>query len=430
MVRQFSAPTRFKLVPLASSGVILELQEGFEARGSFWSELKRWKHVAIFCEKKGTFLSCRRKTHIPGLGDSSLVEYRTTIGRSERFVLQNFPTSESFSFRSHNGLYLSNNKALGGLVFRSESKQDGATIASHRTWEITPILGFSSTDQRIKFVGVIDNSKRLVMKLQPTEEEDWGCVEPESERSLRDNDYTRHAAHSVMGDILVEGLRRGLRRGESTHFHTPNGDYHYYVRDKRGVVFMVVVSEDYSRALAGECVNDLSAIHKKFARGQTGRGFTKQGKERIESELRFLIWNYNEHNETFRHHPLRKTICDRMEKAIDRVLDSKGSNNKSRETVRELNIIAEEFHKTMRKLRARQVSKWIVAGAVWGALLGGGGGGVVGFAVGGPPGAAFVGAQAAKVGAFVVGSGASVGVACCNKPLMWKKHLPSSNYGT
>lgn len=87
MVRQFSAPTRFKLVPLASSGVILELQEGFEARGSFWSELKRWKHVAIFCEKKGTFLSCRRKTHIPGLGDSSLVEYRTTPKISDLRIL-------------------------------------------------------------------------------------------------------------------------------------------------------------------------------------------------------------------------------------------------------------------------------------------------------------------------------------------------------
>jgi len=80
----------------------------------------------------------------------------------------------------------------------------------------------------------------------------------------------------------------------------------------------------------------------------------------------------------------------------------------------------------MRKLRARQISKWIVAGAVWGGLVGGVGGGAVGLAVGGPAGAAILGA---KVGAVSVGSGVSVGMARCNTPLMWKNHVPSSTYG-
>jgi len=422
MVRQFSSPTKFQLIPLTASGEVAWPENGFEARGKFWEELKRWKHVAIRCETKGAFLSCRRKTHIPGLGDSALVEYRRTIGSSERFELHHFPDTESFSFRSHNGLYLSNNKALGSIVFRSESSRDGATIASHRAWELTPIMNFSSTDERVKFLGVIDNSRRVVMKLQPTEEEG-------QEQDEHEHEYMRHAARTVLEDIQAEGLRRG----ECTHFHTPNGDCHYYARDKHGVVSMVVVSKGFSRALAGECVNDLGAIYKKFAKGHTKTGLANQGtqtnEKKIQNELRFLVWNYNEHNETFRHHPLRKMICDQMEDAIDRVLDYKGNKITLGERVEALNGTAERFRNTMRRLRKKRVSKWIVAGAVWGGVVGGTGGGMVGMVLGGPTVAALLGAQGAKVGAFVAGSGASIGVARCNTPRMWKNYVPSSNYG-
>mmetsp|Transcript_6470 Transcript_6470/g.13379 ORF Transcript_6470/g.13379 Transcript_6470/m.13379 type:complete len:448 (-) Transcript_6470:108-1451(-) len=415
-LRQFSSPTKFRLIPLNADGEILEPKEDTWTRKQYLSELLSWKYVAIRCETREAFLSCKRRTHIPGLGDSALVEYREKIGISERFEFHRFAETESFSFKTHNGLYLSNNKALGGIVFRSESRLDGSTIASHRTWEITPILNFSSADQHIKYVGVIDNSKRVVMKLQPMEEkeEDDG---KDHELSLRDHNILRHAAVSVLGDILAQGLRRG----ECTSFCTHDGDCHYYVRDKRGFVYIVVVSKGFSRALAGECVNDLVVLYKHFSK-------TPQN-QRIQNELRFLVWNYNEHNENFRHHPLRKKICKKMEDAIDQVLDYKGNKIGLGDRVQELNRIAEDFRKTMRQLRGKQISKWVVAGAVWGGFVGGIWGGTVGMAAGGPAGASFLGMQAAKVGAYVVGASTSKGIRRSIKPLMWKKYSPSVNYG-
>ena len=429
-IRQFSAPTKFQLIPLTGSGDILRPEGEFCSRSSFWKEFKRWKHVAIRCEKKGAFLSCSRKPGIP-------VGYKSIIGVSERFELTHFSATESFSFRSHNGIYLSHNRALGSIVFRAESKREGTTIASHRTWEVTPVLGFASTDPRIKFVGAIDSSKRVVMNLQPDEIKiktdgvrNTNVTKHEDDEKYRDksNQYMSHATSFVTGE--------GLRHGECTHFLTPSGDLHYYVRDKRGTVFLVVVSEGFSRALAGECLNELCAIHKKLVAGKHNhhpvllQTKTEQLKRRklLEHELRFLVWNYNEHNEAFRHHPLRNRICKNLEDAIDTVLDYKGNRLTFRLRVKHLNHTADAFRATMRRLRARQVSKWVVVGAVGGGSVGALVGASVGMAMGGPAGAAFIGAQAAKVGALVVGSGASVGVALQHPaPLMWKKHVHHSS---
>merc|ERR1711897_40948 len=178
-------------------------------------------------------------------------------------------------------------------------------------------------------------------------------------RSFRDNPYLRHAGSSVLGNLRANGLKRG----ESTHFRTDTGDCHYYTRDKRGAVFMVVASRGFSRALAGECINDLATVYRKFADDKPKRNgserklfeIAKKRNERIENELRFLVWNYNEHNESFRHHPLRKSICDRMEEAIDGAIDCKGSTKDQRHRVRDLNAAAADFRKTMRRLRAVQL---------------------------------------------------------------------------
>mmetsp|Transcript_22584 Transcript_22584/g.55960 ORF Transcript_22584/g.55960 Transcript_22584/m.55960 type:complete len:207 (-) Transcript_22584:3703-4323(-) len=182
------------------------------------------------------------------------------------------------------------------------------------------------------------------MQLQSVEEKEEND-EQDHEVSLRYRNILRHAAVSVLGDILAQSLRRG----ECTSFCTHVGDCHYYVRDKRGFVYMVVVSKGFSRALAGECVNDLVVLYKHFSK-------TTQN-QRIQNELRFLVRNYNEHNENFRHHPLRKKMCNKMEDAIDQVLDYKGNKIGSSDRVQELNRIAEDFRKTMRQLRRKQIFK-------------------------------------------------------------------------
>lgn len=418
MMRHYLSPTEYKFIPLTSSGKIIEQDAKFVARGDFLREMRKWKYVAVRCEKKGAFISCRsRKTYIPGLGDSALVEYRKTVGASERFEIQHYPETGAFSFRSHNGLYISNNKTLGAIIFRSESRKAGATIASRRTWEITPIIKCSSAEPHVKFVGVVNNSKKVIIQLQSEEEEG---------EDLKDNDYYLDYANVFVWDDI---RTNGLKRGECAHFKMQNGDWHYYLRDKNGVVFVVVVSEDYSRALAGECVNDLCVIYKKYyGNGKNDKRLTNQGlrrNETIQKELQFLMWNCNEHNESCLHNVLRRNIRDQMEDAIDSVIENKGNAKDLQERVKELNKITNTFRNNARKLRARQVSKWVLAGVVGGGLVGGAGGGLIGMIVWGPAGAVIFASQAAKFGAFALGSGASIGVAAnCNTPLMWKKWVP------
>jgi len=430
MVRNFSSPSKFRFVPLTSSGEIIEPKTTFASRAEFLREMRNsWKQVAIRCEKKGAFLSCRRGTkHVPGLGESALVEYRETIGPSESFAVQHFPENDFYSFRTWSGLYLSNHKTLGALSFRQESKKVGDSKEFRRTWEISPLLKFSSTEPHIKFVGVFNSSKKIVMKLR------------QSNNSNEDDKYyLDHAKDSVLGETRTRTESCLLNRGECTHFQITHasgrGDWHYYLRDRHGNVFMVVVSKDFSKALAGECVNDLRLLHKKYHASDismdTDKKLSKHGLKRnetIQKELEFLVWNYNEQNESSRHHAVRKAICDEMERSIDRIVNNTQKSKRSQaERVRELNDSADAFRKNARKLRARRVSKWVVTGAVGGGVSGGAVGGLLGMMLWGPAGAAFFAAQSAKLGAFAIGSGVSMGEATCNMPLMWKKYvlLPS-----
>ena len=383
--RRHFAPASYKLIPLSASGEILEPDEPLLTRVSFWKALQSWKHVAVYCETKQAFLSCPNKIEMPyAFGAIYPVAYRSTIGHLERFEIQNRTGTTLHSLRSsHNGLHLVHLRN-GGLAFRA--------VMFPRMFEIAPELDFSTNDPRVKFVGVIDNSKRVVMKLQPNEHQDHRDDEEErmldekvsresssitssnyphntqSALSLRDNNYTRQAAFSVLQDILQDGL---LRR-TCTHFHTDDKDCHYYVRDKHGVVYMVVVAEGFSRALAGECINDLRAIYKKFTkrRGSKhlrrsfdnktyGKNLRRKNRDRIENELRFLVWNYNEHNESICRHPSLKKIFDHMEEAIDIILNSKNDGEVDlEEKIRYFNGLADRFRKYMRILRSKQVSKW------------------------------------------------------------------------
>jgi len=421
--RRRFAPARYKLIPLSASGEILEPDEPLLTRVSFWRALQSWKHVAVYCETKQAFLSCPNKIEMPyALGTIHPVAYRSTIGHLERFEIQNRTGTTLHSFRSsYNGLHLVRLRN-GGLAFRA--------VMYPRMFEIAPELDFSTDDPRVKFVGVIDNSKRVVMKLQPNEHQDHRDEEEErtldetisressgitssdyphytqSALSLRDNNYTRQAAFSVLQDILQDGL---LRR-TCTHFHTDDKDCHYYVRDKHGVVYMVVVAEGFSRALAGECINDLRAIYKKFTKRRVSkhtRGKSPR-RNRIENELRFLVWNYNEHNESICRHPSLKKIFDHMEEAIDIILNSMNDDEVDLEDkIRYFNGIADRFRKYMRILRSKQVSKWEhTMERACDNIMGIG-----------------------KTYTVARGSSKSVGVLTNrSKPLMWRNHVPSSKY--
>eukprot|EP00536_Pseudo-nitzschia_multiseries_P007761 jgi/Psemu1/305192/fgenesh1_kg.185_\ len=259
--------------------------------------------------------------------------------------------------------------------------------------------------------------------------DDNGNDDNNNNNSNKDDDqrYLHHAKQTVLGDVQTEG---GLKRGHCTHFQVqPSGDWHYYLRDRHGIVFLVVVSSGFSRALAGECVNDLRQIHKAYNTNNTirtsrasfgstnGEQLTEQGlrrKETIQKELEFLLWNYNEQNESLCCHRARKTLCEELETAIESVVSSRRNSN-TVEAVRHLNDATETLRKNTRRSRNHRVSLWIWIGG--GAAVGAGvvGIGMLGMLLSSGPGvaaAALVASRTAQVGAvLMMGSGASVGVA-------------------
>jgi len=414
-VRKLMSPPKFRFVPLDAYGQILEPKTPLTTRGDFFQEMKaNWKFVAIRCEKTGTFLSCRRKmVRFPGIGESSKVDYHETIGSAERFNVEHFPENNSFAFRTWSGFYLSNHKGLGVLAFRKESAKESATNASHRAWEITPLLKFSSADPHVKFVAVINNYRRTILKLSHSDH----CDDEKDKVEDNDDFYLGLAKRTVLGDVHTEN---GLQRGRCTYFRTESsGDWYYYLRDLHGTVFLVVVSDGFSRALAGECVNELWQIHKKYNSNITNA----RDDDVIQKELEFLLWNYNEQNESLRSHRARNKLCEELETAIGDivVLHSRNASKKSREEAfRRLDDAADSFRKNARRFRAQQISMWIWAGAIGSGVISGG---VVGMLLSGPVGAALATSQ---IGAVVVGAGTAVrvGVARSNAtPFMWKHYV-------
>ena len=79
-----------------------------------------WNYVlvAIRCEK-GKFISCRKETYLPFVGQTALTECSGSIGEYETFWVKYDSDTDCFLFLSHNGWSVNQN--IWTVAFRAES---------------------------------------------------------------------------------------------------------------------------------------------------------------------------------------------------------------------------------------------------------------------------------------------------------------------
>lgn len=113
---------KFQIIPLLDRNGSVDLEiSPIQTKEELLFHMKNeWKYVAIRCEK-GKFISCRKGTYGPFLGQTALTEYRGSIGEYETFWVQYDSDTDCFSFLSHNGLYMSVNQNIWTVAFRAES---------------------------------------------------------------------------------------------------------------------------------------------------------------------------------------------------------------------------------------------------------------------------------------------------------------------
>jgi len=168
-LRRQSVPSKFQIVPLLDNkGNIDPTIGSIRTRQEFLRLLRaEWKYIAIRCEE-GKFMSCRTAIYLPIVGRSSVTEYRSTIGEFETFQVEYHPGSGCFSFLTHNGLYMNANETMWTVESRDVPRSPGETIASHRSWSVYPRLPKSSEEERVAFLGVVDDEVgQFEMKLKP-----------------------------------------------------------------------------------------------------------------------------------------------------------------------------------------------------------------------------------------------------------------------
>jgi hypothetical protein len=91
---------------------------------------------------------------------------RSTIGEFETFKVEYHPGSGSFSFLSHNGLYMNANETMWTVESRDVPRSPDESIASHRSWSVYPLLPRSSDEERVAFLGVDNVKGQSEMKLK------------------------------------------------------------------------------------------------------------------------------------------------------------------------------------------------------------------------------------------------------------------------
>ena len=375
-------PSQFQIVPLLDKNGRLDPSIGIvHTRDELLRLLRtKWEYVAIRCEE-GKFLSCRKATYLPTVGWSSLTEYRNKIGEYEVFQVQYHPGSGCYSFISHNGLYMNANETMKTVAFRDAPRSPGKTIASHRSWSIYPLLSRSTDEERVVFVGVVDNEEgQFQMKLK-------------AEGVNLSEDYL-----ADMKDYFINTLKCG----ESTHIQgQSNGLYHNCVRGEDGTAYIVIVSTLFSRALAAECVGDLADIFDKYRDNKEDAQLEQRGikkDEIIRKELEFLMWEFDELNERKLQSEL-KPILEKMEENIERLLQNIDSLEHIEATSKEALELSKEFRKNTKKAKDRMMNTWAIC--TFG-ILGGISGGVGGFLLGGPTAAAIFAEQGVEITIFAV----------------------------
>ncbi len=410
---------------LTRDGYILDDDQESITRSDFLHRLSgdSWKYVAIR-NPKGKFLSNRRPTYIPGLGWTSLTEYRAAIGEFEIFQIEFDPETGYFSFNSHSGMYLQLNHTFYTTVCRP----------SKFLWKVSPLL--KGTEERVEFVGVSRHGTSNNM-------ETVVAGEFVIKQTAVDGIITERYI-----DPIKETVYKNLRPGQSHSFRGHNnGFWHYFLRGDKEELYMVVTTAKFSSAYATEFIEDLPPIFNKYVAEGEERDATnerlhahgKDNREMMNSQIRKLMFYYDMENEKYIPDELREIMMV-VEQNISTLRDNREHIEAIIETSTELLEQTEVFKKKAANLKDKRSNTLVLAtGITAGAVVGAS----IGFVVFGLPGV-YLATEGAEIGAMSVvaaeaaeiaaaaAAGAGIGlvgaaVSVLPHPRMWKIYVPKIN---
>ena len=323
------------------------------------------------------YISCRRGVH--GLGFSFL-EYRKRLGRFEIFEKEYSEDTDTFSFKSHNGLYLHFDKQARIVACRSSS----SNVARWTVRQTAP--------GHVDYLGIVDLTSRSP------------CVIAESASpKLNRDDFSYTVVILQECEIHTPN--------QSTIFSLPDTRQRWVVQtDDDGITTIAIASLDYPLYMAVECCDYgaslLQVRRKNFLEYNKVLG-KSQSKELTEKLLASRIYF-----EEFPIHKLsaaEREVAQQMHENIQGLLDNLEKGEELLGMSNDLLEQAKIFKKQAQQLKSSTMhrSLWWGVGITAGAA-----GGLAGWLVGGPAGAAWLGCQAAEIGAGIIcGVGAAAGAA-------------------
>mmetsp|Transcript_19810 Transcript_19810/g.29405 ORF Transcript_19810/g.29405 Transcript_19810/m.29405 type:complete len:223 (-) Transcript_19810:1524-2192(-) len=179
-------------------------------------------------------------------------------------------------------------------------------------------------------------------------------------------------------------------------------------RSNESSLNIVISSENYPKAFAAECVEEVEIVHAQLKDVENGNRLQKNDinkEEHYDNLLAALMCAYNDQytcsSFAAMDEEIKKTM-DQMADNIAKMQENVESTTELEKTSNELQEAAKIFKKQSSELRLTMSKK---AALVGGVVVGGAVGAFAGFLIGGPGAAAFLAVEAAEVAA-----GAGVGV--------------------
>ena len=400
-LRRNGGPSQFQILQVNDENDVVEASTHFNTRADYIHELVSWKRVAIQCDN-GKFLKCG---NFVNLTKSAQVWYCDEVGLTSIFELENCLESGTFSFKSHNGLNLHYNTALGTIVFKGKESRQAS-------WYIHP-LGLAASDtEQILLLGVVNKKNEFILlRAQEGIDSNWNID-----------------AAKILSNLFTSlKVQPG---GSCSMFQHPLTLHQWCVtRSVEESLNIVVSTEKFPRMFAAGCVEELEEIYIQFQDKDKESRLRRNSIDKTDHFIKLLTALMYDYNDKYSfssfaaiHDEIRNAM-NLMADNIERMQQNVASTEELTRISAELLEIASkfEYHSSNLKLRMLRKSAILI-----GVIVGGTSGAAMGFFIGGPGGAAILGVEAAEVAAgLCVGMVLGSSIAVSYSSRFWKRRFVS-----
>lgn len=395
MLRKNCVPDKFQILPLCDAdtcntdGSTVARVSAPATKTAYLEQLQSWQTVAIR-NSSGRYLSCRKICPLTG---GALAEYRSKIGDYEKFRLRHHPGTGTYSFQSHNGLYLHYNSVLGTVAFKvkpsdeNEREQDDSVVSPiskqassavvdniKTSWHIIPLgLRASDTEHILSAAvfGIGVKSREADGSIDLTK--------PLMERTTEGEVRPRWESGHLAAKLKV--VSRILGPGQCTMFYTEADANTDTANDKQNIkndqrllvvtkdeenltMNVVAVTSGYPLALAAEFVEDLSDAYKSMEELEFREGFDQIKIDRIAgTRLAALMYNHDDTYLASSHCAAVQEIHDVMRSNIEKLQANILNESEILEVSKELEANARRFKKLSEQAYSKPSALYFVGGA-------------------------------------------------------------------